>query len=65
MYVSCVHLIYTHLDINQKVCTSSYRWLAGHSARVTSVVWSPHSDLKLASSSYDGTVQVDGFLSLF
>ncbi|XP_028403768.1 gem-associated protein 5-like [Dendronephthya gigantea] len=41
-----------------KVITCSYRCLMGHCGRVTDVVWSPHSSLKLASSSYDGTVQV-------
>lgn len=32
--------------------------LLGHTNRITKVVWSPHSIGILASSSYDGTVQV-------
>ncbi|XP_022241513.1 gem-associated protein 5-like isoform X2 [Limulus polyphemus] len=32
--------------------------LAGHQFRVTSLAWSPHVDCRLASVSYDGTVQI-------
>ena len=55
----CLSHIYLEIgDSDGKVITGSYRWLSGHSSRVTNVVWSVHSFSKLASSSYDGTVQV-------
>ena len=37
---------------------NSFKRLVGHSGRVTNVAWCPHMSLRLASSSYDGTVQV-------
>ena len=37
---------------------SSFKRLVGHTGRVTNVAWCPHMSLRLASSSYDGTVQV-------
>lgn len=36
----------------------SYRQLLGHSGRVTNVVWNPHKNGILASSSFDGSVQI-------
>uniref|UniRef100_A0A8C5M8N3 Gem nuclear organelle associated protein 5 n=1 Tax=Leptobrachium leishanense TaxID=445787 RepID=A0A8C5M8N3_9ANUR len=35
-----------------------FRSLSGHTARITSLSWSPHHDARLVSSSYDGTAQV-------
>ncbi|XP_032119691.1 gem-associated protein 5 [Sapajus apella] len=38
--------------------TEPYRTLSGHTAKITSVAWSPHHDGRLVSASYDGTAQV-------
>ncbi|XP_043925480.1 gem-associated protein 5 isoform X2 [Protopterus annectens] len=35
-----------------------YRTLPGHTAKITSLAWSPHHDGRLVSASYDGTAQV-------
>ncbi|KAM8972948.1 gem-associated protein 5 isoform 2-T2 [Pelodytes ibericus] len=38
--------------------TEPFRSLSGHTARVTSLSWSPHHEARLVSASYDGTSQV-------
>ncbi|XP_075458280.1 gem-associated protein 5 isoform X2 [Ascaphus truei] len=38
--------------------TEPYRTLSGHTAKITSLSWSPHHDARLVSASYDGTSQV-------
>lgn len=38
--------------------TEPYRTLSGHTAKITSLAWSPHHDGRLASACYDGTAQV-------
>ncbi|XP_066446558.1 gem-associated protein 5 [Eleutherodactylus coqui] len=38
--------------------TDPFRTLSGHTAKITSLSWSPHHDARLASASYDGTSQV-------
>ncbi|XP_056372778.1 gem-associated protein 5 isoform X2 [Hyla sarda] len=38
--------------------TDPYRTLSGHTAKITSLSWSPHHDARLVSASYDGTSQV-------
>ncbi|KAG8438880.1 hypothetical protein GDO86_005173 [Hymenochirus boettgeri] len=38
--------------------TEPYRNLLGHTAKITSLSWSPHHDARLVSASYDGTAQV-------
>ncbi|XP_006165160.1 gem-associated protein 5 isoform X2 [Tupaia chinensis] len=38
--------------------TEPYRTLSGHTAKITSLAWSPHHDGRLVSASYDGTAQV-------
>ncbi|XP_063784441.1 gem-associated protein 5 isoform X2 [Pseudophryne corroboree] len=38
--------------------TDPFRTLSGHTAKITSLSWSPHHDAKLVSASYDGTSQV-------
>ena len=43
--------------------TESYRQLAGHTARITALSWSPHNTDFLVSGSYDGTAQVGGYMS--
>ncbi|XP_061473449.1 gem-associated protein 5 isoform X2 [Rhineura floridana] len=38
--------------------TEPFRTLAGHTAKITSLSWSPHHDGRLVSICYDGTAQV-------
>ncbi|KAM4675681.1 gem-associated protein 5 [Discoglossus pictus] len=38
--------------------TEPFRTLSGHTAKITSLSWSPHHDARLVSVSYDGTSQV-------
>ncbi|XP_072171181.1 gem-associated protein 5-like, partial [Diadema setosum] len=38
--------------------TSSHQTLRGHSARVTSLAWSPHGDGRLLSTSFDNSAQI-------
>ncbi|XP_007423364.1 gem-associated protein 5 isoform X2 [Python bivittatus] len=38
--------------------TEPFRTLAGHTAKITSLSWSPHHDGRLVSVCYDGTAQV-------
>uniref|UniRef100_A0A8C9FAE2 Gem nuclear organelle associated protein 5 n=1 Tax=Pavo cristatus TaxID=9049 RepID=A0A8C9FAE2_PAVCR len=38
--------------------TEPFRTLAGHTAKVTSLSWSPHHEGRLVSACYDGTAQV-------
>ncbi|XP_078062482.1 gem-associated protein 5 isoform X2 [Mustelus asterias] len=38
--------------------TEPFRTLPGHTAKITSLAWSPHHDAMLASACYDGTAQV-------
>ncbi|XP_036900726.1 gem-associated protein 5 [Sturnira hondurensis] len=38
--------------------TEPFRTLSGHTAKITSLAWSPHHDGRLVSASYDGTAQV-------
>ncbi|KAG9351942.1 hypothetical protein JZ751_023193 [Albula glossodonta] len=43
---------------NAVLITEAYRSLAGHTAKITSLAWSPHHDGRLVSVCYDGTAQV-------
>lgn len=38
--------------------TEAFRSLAGHTAKITSLAWSPHHDGRLVTVCYDGTAQV-------
>ncbi|XP_028905492.1 gem-associated protein 5 isoform X1 [Ornithorhynchus anatinus] len=38
--------------------TEPFRTLSGHTAKITSLAWSPHHDGRLVSACYDGTAQV-------
>lgn len=40
------------------VLTEPHRRLCGHTAKITSMAWSPHHDARLVTVSYDGTAQV-------
>ncbi|XP_014685583.3 gem-associated protein 5 isoform X2 [Equus asinus] len=56
-----VHNLKTVIESNPEspvTITEPYRTLSGHTARITSLVWSPHHDGRLVSASYDGTAQV-------
>uniref|UniRef100_A0A8C7EUY5 Gem nuclear organelle associated protein 5 n=1 Tax=Neovison vison TaxID=452646 RepID=A0A8C7EUY5_NEOVI len=56
-----VHNLKTVIESNPETpvtITEPYRTLSGHTAKITSVAWSPHHDGRLVSASYDGTAQV-------
>ncbi|XP_032707528.1 gem-associated protein 5 isoform X1 [Lontra canadensis] len=56
-----VHNLKTVIESNPEApvtITEPYRTLSGHTAKITSVAWSPHHDGRLVSASYDGTAQV-------
>ncbi|XP_051023368.1 gem-associated protein 5 isoform X2 [Acomys russatus] len=56
-----VHSLRTVLESNPEsavTITEPYRTLSGHTAKVTSLAWSPHHDGRLVSACYDGTAQV-------
>lgn len=40
------------------VLTEPHHRLCGHTAKITSMAWSPHHDGRLVTVSYDGTAQV-------
>ncbi|KAG5209443.1 hypothetical protein JEQ12_017008 [Ovis aries] len=56
-----VHNLQTVIESNPEspvTITEPYRTLSGHTAKITSLAWSPHHDGRLVSASYDGTAQV-------
>ncbi|XP_049730126.1 gem-associated protein 5 isoform X1 [Elephas maximus indicus] len=56
-----VHNLRTVIESNPEspvTITEPYRTLSGHTAKITSLAWSPHHDGRLVSASYDGTAQV-------
>ncbi|XP_017655904.1 gem-associated protein 5 isoform X1 [Nannospalax galili] len=56
-----VHNLRTVLESNSEspvTITEPYRTLSGHTAKITSLAWSPHHDGRLVSACYDGTAQV-------
>ncbi|XP_075397994.1 gem-associated protein 5 isoform X3 [Tenrec ecaudatus] len=56
-----VHNLKTAVEGNLEspvTITEPYRTLSGHTAKITSLAWSPHHDGRLVSASYDGTAQV-------
>ncbi|MEJ1272971.1 gem nuclear organelle associated protein 5 [Cricetulus griseus] len=56
-----VHNLRTVLESNSEspvTITEPFRTLSGHTAKVTSLAWSPHHDGRLVSACYDGTAQV-------
>ncbi|EGW06055.1 Gem-associated protein 5 [Cricetulus griseus] len=55
-----VHNLRTVLESNSEspvTITEPFRTLSGHTAKVTSLAWSPHHDGRLVSACYDGTAQ--------
>ncbi|XP_054424101.1 gem-associated protein 5 isoform X2 [Pteronotus mesoamericanus] len=56
-----VHNLKTVIESNPEspvTITEPFRTLSGHTAKITSLAWSPHHDGRLVSASYDGTAQV-------
>ncbi|KAM4748780.1 gem-associated protein 5 [Rhinophrynus dorsalis] len=56
-----VHNLKAALDNSSDIpltITEPFRTLSGHTAKITSLSWSPHHDARLVSASYDGTSQV-------
>ncbi|XP_006076052.4 gem-associated protein 5 isoform X3 [Bubalus kerabau] len=56
-----VHNLQTVIESNPEspvTITEPYRTLSGHTAKITSLAWSPHHEGRLVSASYDGTAQV-------
>ncbi|XP_031206724.1 gem-associated protein 5 isoform X3 [Mastomys coucha] len=56
-----VHNLKAVLESNPEspiTITEPYRTLSGHTAKITSLAWSPHHDGRLVSACYDGTAQV-------
>uniref|UniRef100_A0A4W6DNU7 Gem nuclear organelle associated protein 5 n=1 Tax=Lates calcarifer TaxID=8187 RepID=A0A4W6DNU7_LATCA len=54
-------IVYVHdllLHYSPVVLTEPYRRLCGHTAKITSMAWSPHHEARLVTVSYDGTAQV-------
>ncbi|KAJ8348614.1 hypothetical protein SKAU_G00272030 [Synaphobranchus kaupii] len=43
---------------NAVLITEAFRGLAGHTAKITNLAWSPHHDGRLVTVCYDGTAQV-------
>ncbi|NXP51027.1 GEMI5 protein, partial [Heliornis fulica] len=43
---------------NPLMITEPFRTLSGHTAKITSLSWSPHHEARLVSACYDGTAQV-------
>uniref|UniRef100_A0A8C8VFV3 Gem nuclear organelle associated protein 5 n=1 Tax=Pelusios castaneus TaxID=367368 RepID=A0A8C8VFV3_9SAUR len=56
-----VHNLKSVLESSSKTpvtITEPFRTLVGHTAKITSLAWSPHHDGRLVSACYDGTAQV-------
>nr|XP_056716172.1 gem-associated protein 5 [Euleptes europaea] len=56
-----VHNIKTVIESSPErpvMITEPFRTLVGHTAKITSLSWSPHHDGRLVSVSYDGTAEV-------
>ncbi|XP_066469603.1 gem-associated protein 5 [Tiliqua scincoides] len=56
-----VHNVKTAIENSSETpvtITEPFRTLAGHTAKITSLSWSPHHDGRLVSACYDGTAQV-------
>ncbi|XP_030601912.1 gem-associated protein 5 [Archocentrus centrarchus] len=58
VYVHDLHSIIENPPESPVVLTEPYRRLCGHTAKITSMAWSPHHSARLVTVSYDGTAQV-------
>ncbi|GAA6225078.1 gem-associated protein 5 [Lates japonicus] len=58
VYVHDLRSIIENPQESPVVLTEPYRRLCGHTAKITSMAWSPHHEARLVTVSYDGTAQV-------
>uniref|UniRef100_A0A665TTQ9 Uncharacterized protein n=1 Tax=Echeneis naucrates TaxID=173247 RepID=A0A665TTQ9_ECHNA len=58
VFVHDLHSIIEDPPETPVVLTEPYRRLCGHTAKITSMAWSPHHEARLVTVSYDGTAQV-------
>ncbi|KAJ6667841.1 hypothetical protein lerEdw1_016162 [Lerista edwardsae] len=58
IYVHNIKTVIENCPEGPVTITEPFRTLAGHTAKITSLSWSPHHDGRLVSVCYDGTAQV-------
>ncbi|NXQ33491.1 GEMI5 protein, partial [Alaudala cheleensis] len=58
IYVHNLKSVLENSPENPVTITEPFRTLAGHTAKITSLSWSPHHEGRLVSACYDGTAQV-------
>ncbi|XP_012728852.2 gem-associated protein 5 isoform X1 [Fundulus heteroclitus] len=58
VYVHNLHSVIENPPESPVMLTEPYRRLSGHTAKITSMAWSPHHSGRLVTASYDGTAQV-------
>nr|XP_020442714.1 gem-associated protein 5 isoform X2 [Monopterus albus] len=58
VFVHDLHAIIESPPESPVVLTEPFRRLCGHTAKITSMAWSPHHKARLVTVSYDGTAQV-------
>ncbi|NXM62282.1 GEMI5 protein, partial [Illadopsis cleaveri] len=58
IYVHNLKNVVENSSENPVTMTEPFRTLAGHTAKITSLSWSPHHEGRLVSACYDGTAQV-------
>ncbi|XP_032929328.1 gem-associated protein 5-like isoform X2 [Catharus ustulatus] len=58
IYVHNLKNVVENSSENPLTITDPFRTLAGHTAKITSLSWSPHHEGRLVSACYDGTAQV-------
>ncbi|XP_072120245.1 gem-associated protein 5 [Mobula birostris] len=58
VYVHNLRTVLEHPSGTPTTMTEPFRTLTGHTAKITSLAWSPHHDATLVSACYDGTAQV-------
>ncbi|NXR94661.1 GEMI5 protein, partial [Hypocryptadius cinnamomeus] len=58
IYVHNLRSVVENSSENPLTITEPFRTLAGHTAKITSLSWSPHHEGRLVSACYDGTAQV-------
>ncbi|NXO95753.1 GEMI5 protein, partial [Certhia brachydactyla] len=58
IYVHNLRSVVENSSESPLMITEPFRTLAGHTAKITSLSWSPHHEGRLVSACYDGTAQV-------
>ncbi|KAM4727035.1 gem-associated protein 5 [Anableps anableps] len=58
VYVHDLRAVIENPPESPALLTEPYRRLCGHTAKITSMAWSPHHSGRLVTASYDGTAQV-------